>query len=122
MVSSGSDMAWHLMEDEVTDIMAEVKNAEVEPYVYEKTVTVDETPLLAEKPAGSPVTAERRVDGFDAVEWTLANGAKVVYRESDLECNKLALKAYSGGGTSCMRRICSHGGNDRAVREGLRFG
>lgn len=100
VVSSGSDMAWHLMEDEVTDIMAEVKNAEVEPYVYEKTVTVDETPLLAEKPAGSPVTAERRVDGFDAVEWTLANGAKVVYRESDLECNKLALKAYSGGGTS----------------------
>lgn len=90
-------MAWHLMEDEVTDIMAEVKNAEVEPYVYEKTVTVDETPLLAEKPAGSPVTAERRVDGFDAVEWTLANGAKVVYRESDPGMQQVGVEGLQRG-------------------------
>ncbi|WP_270488254.1 insulinase family protein [Butyricimonas synergistica] len=100
VVISGSEMAWHLMEEEVKDIMAEVKNVEVEPYVHERAVTGDEQPLLAEQPSGSPVTSERELADFDAVEWTLANGVKVVYRESDLECNKLSLKAYSPGGTS----------------------
>ena len=100
VVISGAETVWHLMEEEVADIMSDVKNGEVEPYVYEKPVTDGGKPLLEEELAGSPVISEHEITGFDAVEWTLANGVKVVYRESSQEGNKLALKAYSPGGTS----------------------
>ena len=96
-VIMGSDMVWHLMEDDVAAIADEVKAADVEPYRYER---VEITPLLTETPEGGKVTGERELPQFDAVEWTLDNGAKVVFRESALEPNTVSLRAYSPGGLS----------------------
>lgn len=98
-VVTGSETAWHLMEDEVKDIMAEVKAAEIEPYRYVAPV-VDTTPLLPDTLKGAKVVAEKDLPAFGAVEWTLGNGAKVVFRHSELDMNQVSLKAYSPGGTS----------------------
>ena len=99
-IVSGSETAWHLMEDEVQGIMAEVKAAEIEPYRYEAPKK-DNAPLFKESLAGAKVVVkEQRLPSFNAVEWTLANGAKVVFRESTLDMNEVVLQAYSPGGTS----------------------
>lgn len=98
-IVSGSEYGWHLMEDEVLGIMAEVKAADIAPWQYEAPQATA-APLLTEELPGGKVTGEKRLPSFGAVEWTLANGAKVVYRASTLDMNEVSLKAYSPGGTS----------------------
>jgi len=86
----------HLSEAEVVAIMAKVDLAEVEPYVDE----VSDLALLETIPEGGTIVATRKVPDLDAVEWTLGNGARVVYRYSDLTKDEMRFKAYSLGGTS----------------------
>ena len=98
-IVSGAEYGWHLMTDQVKQIMAEVEASEIEPYQY-VAPEVDNTPLIAEELPGGKVVEEQKLPSFGAVEWTLANGAKVVYRQSTLDMNEVSLKAYSPGGTS----------------------
>ena len=98
-IVSGSEYGWHIMEDEVLEIMAEVKAADIAPWQYQ-VLQATAAPLLTEELPGGKMVAEKRLPAFGAVEWTLSNGAKVVYRESTLEMNEMSLKAYSPGGTS----------------------
>jgi zinc protease len=86
----------HLSEAEVVDIMEKVEAAEIEPYVDE----VSDLALMDTIPAGGTVVATRQVPELDAVEWTLGNGARVVYRYSDLTKDEIRFLAYSPGGTS----------------------
>ena len=86
----------HLSEAEVVDIMARVEAAQVEPYVDE----VSGGALLEAPPEGASTVATREVPELDAIEWTLGNGAKVVYRYSDLTKDEMRFSAYSLGGTS----------------------
>ena len=41
-----------------------------------------------------------RLPQFDAVEWKLDNGAKVIFRKADYEKDNVTLTSYSKGGTS----------------------
>lgn len=66
---------------------------------YEDSVSLAES-LIEEELLGATVTAEKTLPQFDAVEWTLSNGAKVVYRKADYEKDRVALSSYSKGGTS----------------------
>jgi len=82
---------------EIEDIIAKVEKKEITAYV-------DNTPLNAQLLSTTPVPGtivnEKEVPEFKAIEWTLSNGAKVVYRFADYQKNTVALKATSYGGTS----------------------
>lgn len=58
-----------------------------------------DAPLLAEIPQGSPVTDTRMLDG-DLIEWTLANGIKVILKQTDFREDEIVFAGFSPGGTS----------------------
>jgi len=86
----------HLTEEGSFRIMEEVASADVEPYEDE---ALAESLISGELvPAGITKTSE--IPEFDAVEWTLENGARVVFRHADYEKDQVQLRAYSKGGSS----------------------
>jgi zinc protease len=82
--------------DDVFALLDEVEKAKVQPY----DDAVSNVPLLAEKPDGSPVVSEKKLDKVDAVEWTLKNGAKVVVKTTDFKDDQILFNAWSLGGNS----------------------
>lgn len=85
-----------LSEDMVLSILEEVENSTVEPY---KEDILAES-LISQKLKGSPVVATRKLTDINAVEWTLANQAKVVYRFADYQNDNVMFYAVSPGGNS----------------------
>ena len=49
---------------------------------------------------GAEITKVKVLPEFEAEEWTLANGAKVVFRKADFEKDEVTLTAYSPGGST----------------------
>lgn len=86
----------HLSRNEALAIIDEINKADIAP--YQDAVTGES--LIEEELKGSPVIKTLRLPQFDAVEWTLGNGARVVYRKADYEKDNVILTAYSNGGTS----------------------
>ncbi len=96
VITGPSEGVTHLTEEEARAILAEVTSQTVEAYVDQ---TVDGN-LIKEELKGSPIVAVKALDEFDAEEWTLENGAKVIFRKADFEKDNVSLSAYSAGGTS----------------------
>lgn len=96
VVSGPSENAKHLTREEVTAIMDKVAKKEIEPYRDEVT----DATLISEELPGSKIVSTKKLPLFDAEEWTLANGAKVVFRKADYEKDAVSLTSYSKGGTS----------------------
>jgi zinc protease len=86
----------HLSEQEANDIINKIKNANLTPY-EDKAMSES---LVNEELKGSPIVKTIPLPQFDAVEWTLANNIKVVYREADFEKDNILLTAFSFGGIS----------------------
>ncbi len=86
----------HLSKDKAFAIMDQVEQADIQP--YEDTEVAGE--LLAAELEGSSVTATKELSDLDAVEWTLANGARVVYRFADFDKDNVSFQAVSDGGSS----------------------
>jgi len=83
-------------EAQLLSLVEKVKNADLKPYV-DKVIT---EPLIAEMPKAGVVKKEAKLNDFDATEWTLANGAKVVVKKTDFKENEIRLQAFSKGGNS----------------------
>ncbi len=96
VISGPSENAKHLTEAEVKAIMDKVAKSNIEPYKDE----VSDASLISEELPGSKIVATKQLPQFNAVEWTLANGAKVVFRKADYEKDAVSLASYSKGGTS----------------------
>ncbi|MDA3818288.1 MAG: insulinase family protein [Prolixibacteraceae bacterium] len=96
IVITGPTDAEHLSEDEAMAIINKVEAMEVEPYVDAASGTT----LISEELEGSEIVSEKKLEDFDAVEWTLANNTKVVYRHADYEKDNVSLRAFSKGGSS----------------------
>lgn len=99
IVINGPDKAdvQHLSETEVLAIITKVENdSTIEAYVDE----VVASSLVADELAEGKVIETRRLEDMNAVEWTFENQAKVVYRFADYNKEKVALSAYSKGGSS----------------------
>ena len=83
-------------EAESMAIMEQVTAAEIEPYqdeeLAESLVSVELAPVA--------VVSEKNLDVLDAVEWTLENGARVIFRKADYEKDQIQIRAYSKGGSS----------------------
>ncbi len=76
--------------------MDKVAKAEITPYQD----AVSNGSLISEELNGSKIINTKQLPQFDAVEWTLGNGAKVVFRKADYEKDAVSLTSYSKGGTS----------------------
>jgi zinc protease len=98
IVVSGPDKpeAKHLSKEQAFAMMDSIDNARVEPY-KDAAVSAD---LINKKLKGSKVKSTRKLPEFNAVEWTLGNEAKVVFRQADYEKDQVSLVAISNGGSS----------------------
>lgn len=95
MGQEGPDVK-HLTEKEALDILAKVKNSQLTPYVDN---ALGES-LITEELTGSKIIKTVPLPQFDAVEWTLGNNAKVVYKKVNYEKDNVLLTAFSFGGVS----------------------
>jgi zinc protease len=87
-----------LTESETMSILKEVEQSDIKPYEDTKVST-----SLIDKPLkGSPIVKTTPLPQFNAVEWTLANHAKVVYRLADYEKDNVMVRGYSPGGISLL--------------------
>jgi zinc protease len=87
-----------LTESEALAILKEVEASDIKPYEDTKVNT-----SLIDKPLkGSLVVKTTPLPQFKAVEWTLANHAKVVYRMADYEKDNVAVRGISPGGSSLL--------------------
>ena len=96
LVITGPEGENHLSESEAMAIISNVEQMAIEPY----DDGVSDGSLITEELAGAPVTGTRVLDDFSAVEWTLANNVKVVYRHADYNKDNVSLSAFSPGGAS----------------------
>lgn len=101
IVSGPSEGVTHLSEPEAREILASAETLKVAPY-QDNSVNGK---LIEEDLKGSPVTSVKAIPELGAEEWTLGNGAKVVYRKADFEKDQVALYAYSPGGSSLYEDV-----------------
>ncbi len=83
-------------EDDVFAILESVKSKNIEPYVD----NVSDAPLMASIPTAAPVKSEKTLDNIGVTELTLANGVKVVLKQTDFKNDEILVSAYSPGGSS----------------------
>lgn len=88
--------AVHLSKDQALSIISEAEKTAVEPYV-DQAVSTD---LISKQLKGSKIKSTKKLPEFDAIEWTLANETKVVFRKADYEKDQVSLIATSKGGIS----------------------
>jgi zinc protease len=86
----------HITESESKDIIRKVQNSDIP--AYQDIVTTGS--LINGELPGSKVIRTEEVKQFGAVEWTLANNARVIFKKVDFEKDNVILSAYSLGGTS----------------------
>ena len=100
LVISGEDdpNTTHLTRDEAFGIIEKVKTEEIEP--YEDNLAGDS--LIQGTLAAGKIVSETPLPEFDAVQWTLSNNAKVIFRHADFEKDSVALRAFSLGGSSLI--------------------
>jgi len=86
----------HLSEAASLAIMEQVATAEIEPYLDEALAES----LVSIEPAPAAIVNEKKLEVLDAVEWTLRNGARVIFKHADFEKDQVQIRAYSKGGSS----------------------
>lgn len=96
IVSGPSEGVTHLTEEEARAILNEYENKPVAAY---KDNTIQGS-LITEELPGAEITKTKVLPEFEAEEWTLSNGAKVIYRKADYEKDEVSLTAYSPGGST----------------------
>jgi zinc protease len=88
--------AKHLSKEQALSIMESIDKSQVEPYI-DQAVSSN---LISKELKGSKVKSTKKLPEFNAVEWTLGNKAKVVFRQADYEKDQVSLIALSNGGSS----------------------
>lgn len=88
--------AKHLSKEQALAIMTELENSPIEPYA-DQAVSSN---LISKELKGSKVKSTKKLPEFNAVEWTLGNETKVVFRQADYEKDQVSLAAISFGGSS----------------------
>ncbi len=96
IIVEGPDDRKHLSEIEVADVVSKVQAAKIAPY---EDITGG-TDLIGETLPGAAVISTISLPLFSATEWTLANGAKVVFRHADYEKDNVTVSAFAYGGSS----------------------
>ncbi len=96
IVVQGPDDTDHLSEKEALALVSKVRAAAVTPY---EDLTGG-TDLISEPLPGAKVVKSVPLPQFGATEWTLSNGAKVVFRHADFEKDNVTITGFAFGGSS----------------------
>ncbi|MBN1388986.1 MAG: insulinase family protein [Bacteroidales bacterium] len=88
----------YLTENQALAVIENIENSDLT--AYDDTGSAES--LINNTLPGSEVTNARNLPGFDAFEWTLGNGARVIYRKADYEKDNVSVNAFSFGGTSLV--------------------
>ena len=96
IVVEGPDDRTHLSEAEALELVRKVKAADIKPYED----LAGGTDLIGEPIPEAEVIKSVALPRFSATEWTLSNGAKVVFRHADYEKDNVTLSGYAYGGES----------------------
>ncbi len=80
--------------ERVLAIIDEVSKSTLTPWEDKAAVTS----LMAQKPKPGAVKTEKAIAAIAAVEWTLANGVKVIVKPTDYEADSVTISASSPGG------------------------
>lgn len=96
IISGPSEDTKHLTQEEAMAILEKVEKTDLKAYED----NVQDASLISEELPGSKIVKTKKLPQFDAEEWTLANGAKVVFRKADYDKDAVNLASYSKGGTS----------------------
>ena len=83
-------------EDQVKAALKEVEAENIEAYVD----NVKTEPLIPSLPAKGSVVSEKALPEWDATEWTLSNGAKVIFKTTDFKDDEIVMYATAPKGTS----------------------
>ena len=82
-------------EQQFADALAAVDKEEIEAY---KEVVKAE-PLIEKLPAAGKIVKEEKLAQWDATEWTLSNGAKVIVKPTKYKDDEILMNAIALGGT-----------------------
>jgi zinc protease len=85
-----------LSETETLAIIDEIAKSAIKPYEDTKVASS----LIDKELKGSPVISTRQLPEYNAVEWKLANNAKIIYRFADYQKDNVLFQAISPGGMS----------------------
>ncbi len=85
-------------EQQMLDLVASVDAETIEPYKEE----VKNEPLIRSLAKTGKIAKEKHNDTWDATEWTLSNGAKVIIKPTDLKDDEILFTAYADGGTNTL--------------------
>ncbi len=96
IVVEGPDDKDHLTESGALEVIGKVASEEIPPY---EDITGGSS-LINETLAGAEVVRTITMPQFDATEWTLANGARVVFKHADFEKDNVTVTGYAFGGSS----------------------
>ncbi|MCB0738547.1 MAG: insulinase family protein, partial [Bacteroidetes bacterium] len=80
----------------IANLAKVVEQLEVEPYVD----NTNDEPFLANEPVAGKIVSEKKIEGFNATEWTLANGARIIVKTTDFKNDEILFSASSYGGYS----------------------
>jgi len=88
----------YLTEKQALSIISDISEGQLEPY----TDSMSDNKLINENLTGSKIIDTRVLDNFDALEWSLENGVKVVFKHADYEKDNVSMSAFSPGGMSLI--------------------
>ncbi len=92
----GPDDKDHMTESEALAIVKKVLAAKILPY---EDITGG-SDLITEALNGATVVKTVALPQFGAAEWTLSNGARVIFRHADFEKDNVTVTGYAFGGAS----------------------
>ncbi len=85
-------------EQQMLELVASIDAENIEPYKEE----VKDEPLIRSLAKAGKIVKETHNKAWDATEWTLSNGAKVIVRPTNLKDDEILFTAYAGGGTNSL--------------------
>ena len=85
-------------EQELAAALAEVEAEQLEAFVDNSRTD----PLVANMPKPGKIKSKKAVPGYDATEYTLSNGMKVVVKPTDFKENEIVMSGMAKGGTSTI--------------------
>ena len=96
IIIQGREGVRHLSEAETKSIIRKVQASDIEPYLD----VILGNSLITDTLKGSKIIRSIDLKKFNAVEWTLSNNARVVYRKADYEKDNVILSSFRLGGSS----------------------
>ena len=85
-------------EDQLETALSEVDEETLEPYKDQ----MKEEPLIPSLPAPGKILSTKALPQWDAEEYTLSNGVKVIVKPTKFKDNEIIVNAYAKGGLSAL--------------------